>query len=54
MASMQEMAAEYRAAAAKLAMRIAEKKAAGASRKELYPLLEALGDIREAQRLISG
>lgn len=51
---MKEMAAEYRLAAAKLAMRIAEKKAAGASPKELQPLQDALHDIREAQRLLSG
>lgn len=54
MATMKEMAAEYRVSAAKLAMRIAEKKAAGASYAELLPLQEALRDIREAQRLMDG
>lgn len=48
------MAAEYRLSAAKLAMKIAEKKAAGAAPAELRPLQEALGDIRETQRLLDG
>ncbi len=54
MATMKELAAEYRAASAKLAMRVAEKKAAGASPAELRPLQEALRDIREIQRLMDG
>lgn len=54
MSSMKEMAVEYRLAAAKLAMRIAEKRAAGASPQELRPLQEALRDVREAQRLMDG
>lgn len=54
MATMKELAAEYRQASAKLAMRIAEKKAAGISPAELRPLQEALRDIRETQRLMDG
>lgn len=54
MATMKELVPEYREASAKLAMRIAEKKAAGASPAELRPLQEALRDIRETQRLMDG
>lgn len=54
MSTLAEMAAEYREAAAKLALRITEKQAAGASPAELNSLREALGDIREAQRALSG
>lgn len=54
MATMKEMAAEYRVAAAKLALRIKEKKADGASPMEIKPLKEALRDIREIQRLLDG
>ncbi len=54
MASMKELVPQYREAAAKLAMRIAEKQAAGASRAELASLREALRDVREAQRLMDG
>ena len=50
--TMREMAAEYRAAAAMLAMRIREKQAAGAGKQELYPLREALTDIRRVQRTL--
>ncbi len=51
---MREMAAEYRAAAAMLAMRIREKEAAGAGASELNALREALRDIRTAQRTLDG
>lgn len=54
MSSMKELAREYREASAKLAMRIAEKRAAGASPAELAPLQEALRDVRAAQRLLDG
>ncbi len=54
MASMKEMVPQYREAAAKLAMRLAEKKAAGAPPRELASLQEALRDVREAQRLMDG
>lgn len=54
MATMKEMAAEYRVAAAKLALRIKEKKADGASPMEIKSLKEALRDIREIQRLLDG
>jgi len=51
---MKELVPEYREAAAKLAMRIAEKKAAGVPPAELTPLWKALRDIREVQRLMDG
>lgn len=51
---MKELVPQYREAAARIAMRIAEKKAAGASNAELLPLKEALRDIREVQRLMDG
>lgn len=51
MAAMKELVPEYRAASAKLAMRISEKKAAGASPAELRPLQEALRDVREVKAL---
>lgn len=54
MASMKELVREYREASARLAMRIAEKKAAGASPAELRPLQEALKDVRAVQRLMDG
>ena len=54
MSTMKELVPEYREAAAKLAMRIAEKKSAGVPGCELLPLQEALRDIREAQRLMDG
>ena len=54
MAARKELVPEYRAASAKLAMRISEKKAAGASPAELRPLQEALRDVREVQRLLDG
>ena len=54
MAAMKELVPEYRAASAKLAMRISEKKAAGVSPAELRPLQEALRDVREVQRLLDG
>lgn len=52
MATMKELVPEYREASAKLAMRIAEKKAAGASPAELAPFKQALRDIRTVQRLM--
>jgi len=52
--SMKEMATEYRLAAARLAIRIKEKKAAGADPKLLHDLYQALRDIREAQRILDG
>jgi len=52
--TMKEMVLEYREAAAKLSMRLEEKRAAGASPWELASLREALRDIREAQRLMDG
>ena len=61
MAAMKELVPEYRAASAKLAMRISEKRSAGASPADLRPLQEALRDVREAlrdvrevQRLLDG
>ena len=54
MATMKELVPEYREASAKLAMRIAEKRAAGASYAGLRPLQEALRDVRETQRLMDG
>ena len=54
MAAMKELVPEYRAASAKLAMRIAEKKAAGVSPAELRPLQQALRAFREVQRLLDG
>jgi uncharacterized coiled-coil DUF342 family protein len=54
MGTMREMAEEYREAAAKINMRIHEKKAAGASEEELKELRQVLRDIRDAQRLLSG
>lgn len=54
MPTMREMAGEYRLAAAKLAMRIQEERAAGASQARLAALAGALRDIRETQRLLDG
>ncbi|WP_300635995.1 hypothetical protein [uncultured Oscillibacter sp.] len=54
MAAMKELVPEYRTASAKLAMRISEKRSAGASPAELRPLQEALRDVREVQRLLDG
>lgn len=51
---LKDMALEYRAASAKLALRIAEKQAAGASPAELSSLREALRDMRETRRLLDG
>lgn len=55
MATLKELAAEYRRSAAKLAMWLEDKKAAG----ELTPaeersVREALTEIREVQRLLDG
>lgn len=54
MSSMKEMAKEYRIAAAKLAMRIDERKELGASEDELKRDRRILRDIREIQRLLDG
>ncbi len=54
MATMKEMAAEYRVAAAKLAMRIEQKKAVGATDTEIASLQRTLNDIRKIQRLLDG
>lgn len=54
MATMKELVPEYRRAAAMIAMRISEKKAAGAPNCELLPLQDALRDIREVQRFMDG
>ncbi len=54
MAAMKEMAEEYRTAAAKLAMHIQKKRAAGAGDRELKELYAVLRDMREAQRLLDG
>lgn len=54
MSTMKEMAGEYRSAAAKLSMRLAEKLAAGASQKEVASLRGALQNIREVQRTLDG
>lgn len=52
--TLKEMAQEYRKAAAVLAIRIRDKDSAGAGKEELDQLREALRDIREIQRLLSG
>ncbi len=54
MSTLKDLAAEYRAASAKLAIGIAERKAAGASPGELRPLQEVLRELRETQRLLDG
>ena len=54
MSTLKEMAQEYRAAAAKLAMRIKEKRDAGAPEAEIRSLSAALQDIRAAQRELDG
>lgn len=54
MATMKEMAAEYRVAAAKLSLRIKEKKPMGAPLEEINSLMGTLRDIREIQRLLDG
>lgn len=54
MSTLKEMAAEYREAAARLALRIEEKRAAGAPEYELKELRAALRDVRDAAHLLSG
>lgn len=54
MATMKKMAVEYRIAAAKLSLRIKEKKAMGAHLEETNSLKSALRDIRDIQRLLDG
>ena len=49
---MKEMAAEYRRESAKIAMRIAEKKAAGAPAWEVRTLETMLAEMRVKQRLL--
>lgn len=53
MSTMQEMAAEYRLAAAKLAMHIQENKE-GMAPHELAGLRNALRDVRETAHILSG
>ena len=54
MARMKALAAEYRMTSARLAMKIREKQAAGASEAELRPLRQALSEIRAVQRVLEG
>lgn len=56
MATMKELAAEYREASARLAMRIAELEAAGVPPrdKRLTALTTMLRQTREIQRLLDG
>ena len=54
MRTLAEMAAEYRLSSARIAKRLREKKAAGASEGELRPLRWALEEIRAVQRVLEG
>ena len=54
MATMKQMAAEYRIASAKLAMRIKEKEAMGAPKDDIGKLQSVLNDLRKIQRLLDG
>lgn len=55
MSTLKEMAAEYRAAAAKLTLSINRHKAAGdLSEYEMTQLCQARRDIREVSHLLSG
>lgn len=54
MSSLREMAADYHLAAAKMNMRIQEKKAAGAPPEELKSLTLTLRELRENAALLSG
>ena len=54
MSEMKELAAEYRLASARLAMKLREKAAAGAAAGELRPLRQALEEIRAVQRVLEG
>jgi len=51
---MKEMAAEYRIAAAKLAMWIERKKAVDATDPDIASIQRTLNDIRKIQRLLDG
>ena len=53
MSTMKEMAAEYREAAAKLAMKIHEIEAAGAPPKDIEALRAILQNIRAEARVLS-
>ena len=53
MSTMAEMAVEYRKEAARISMRIAEKKAAGAPRWEIEMLEKMLRELRIKQRLLA-
>jgi len=53
MSTMAELAEEYRAETARLAMRLAEKRAAGASEREVRMLEEMLREMRAKQRVLS-
>lgn len=52
--SMKEMAAEYRLAAARLAMKIQQKKNEGAPELEIKELRVALRDIRTSEKILAG
>lgn len=52
MATMKEMAVEYRIAAAKVSLRLKKKTAMGAPLEETNSLKSALRDIRDIQRLL--
>lgn len=52
MATMKQMAAEYRIASAKLAIGIKKKQAAGEPQQEINKLQNALNDLRKIQRLL--
>ena len=54
MSSMKEMAAEYREAAAKLSMKIAEKETAGADPQEISALRNIRNDIRALAFILDG
>ena len=53
MSTMAELAVEYRRESARLAMRLAEKKAAGAPAWELSLLEKMLREMRVKQRLLA-
>ncbi len=54
MSTMKEMAAEYRRESARIAMRIEEKKAAGANLWEIDILETMLREMRVKQRVLDG
>lgn len=53
MSTMAELAAEYRAESARLAMRIRDKEARGDARWEIETLRTMLRETREKQRLLA-